>query len=188
MRVKIFELALAAALVLSLIFSAGAQQEQAELSSKLLRLHVVANSDSQADQALKLQVRDRVLEQVETLTKGAESAAAAEEILRENLQLLADTAAQGHKYPVRASIGRENFPTRQYENFALAAGEYRTLRIVLGEGEGKNWWCVLFPPLCTEAALADTELDEDELGLITGKYKVKFRTIELLDRLRRLFG
>lgn len=188
MKCKIWELALAAALVATALFSAGAQRDQAALSEKLIRLHVVANSDSQADQNLKLQVRDRVLDQVTQLVDGAEDAAAAEAVLRDNLQLLADTAAQGHDYPVRVSLGREDFPTREYESFSLAAGEYETLRVTLGEGAGKNWWCVLFPPLCTEAALDETGLDQEELRLVTGEYKLKFKTIEILDWIRGLFS
>ena len=188
MKLKLFELALAAALVVTAIFSAGVQQEQTELSQKLIRLHIVANSDSEADQTLKLQVRDRVSAQVSALVAGAESAGQAEAILRENLEGLARTAAEGHDYPVRVSLQRENFPTRDYESFSLAAGEYETLRVVLGAGEGHNWWCVLFPPLCTDACLDDAGLEEEEQQLLTGERPVRFKTLELLDWLRRFFS
>lgn len=187
MKLKIWELALAAALLCGLVFSAFAEQDQKELSEKLIRLHVVANSDAQADQELKLKVRDRVVEEVSALVDGAENVGQAEEIIRDNLQLIADTAAQGHGYEVRVSLAREDFPTRDYDSFSLAAGEYETLRVVIGEGEGHNWWCVMFPPLCTAASLDDSGLDEDEIKLVTGEYKLKFKTIEILEWLKGLF-
>ena len=132
-----------------------AEAEQTQLADKVIRLHVIANSDSQADQALKLQVRDQVLAQADTLLSGRESAQQAAEILRDNLTPLAETAAQtvsqaGFSYQVQVSLEDTWFPTRQYGDLSLPAGQYQALRVVIGQGEGKNWWCVVFPPLCAE--------------------------------------
>ena len=166
--------------------------EDAQIYENTVRLHVIANSDGEYDQKLKLKVRDAVLETVEkkgsmgSKAQAVTSLADMEDELIEAAEKVLRT--EGCVDSVKIDFGKEKYPTRYYEDFTLPSGTYTSMRVVIGEGEGKNWWCVLFPPLCTEAALADTELDEDELGLITGKYKFKFRTIELLDRLRRLFG
>lgn len=168
-----------------------AEAEQTELAGKVIRLHVLANSDSQADQDLKLQVRDRILEKTAELLDGQESAPSAEAILSDNLQLLAQSAYdeiadQGYDYPVRVSLEDTWFPTRQYENVSLPAGTYRALRVVIGEGEGHNWWCVLFPSLClsavTETSVTAAGLSGQDYALLTGEsqpYVVKFKAVEL---------
>ena len=168
-----------------------AEAEQTELAGKVIRLHVLANSDSQADQDLKLQVRDRILEQTAELLDGRENAQEAEAILAANLQPLAQAAydeivAQGYDYPVRVSLEDTWFPTRQYENVSLPAGTYRALRVVIGEGEGHNWWCVLFPSLClsavTESSVTAAGLSGQDYALLTGEsqpYVVKFKAVEL---------
>ena len=134
-----------------------AEATQAQLAEKVIRLHVLANSDSQADQTLKLQVRDKILAQTASLLSGQESAAQAAAILQDNLDTLAQTAAQeiaarGYHYPVKVCLEETWFPTRQYENVSLPAGNYQALRVLIGEGAGKNWWCVVFPSLCLSAA------------------------------------
>ena len=143
-------LALLAALTAT---AAALQGEQQALAGKLVRLHVVANSDSEQDQALKLQVRDAVLEASEGLeAEDLEAAlprlqAAAQACLRE----------QGSGDPVTVSLGEERFPTRLYDNFALPAGVYRSLRVTIGAGEGHNWWCVAFPSICFRATSAEVQ-------------------------------
>lgn len=168
-----------------------AEAEQTELAGKVIRLHVLANSDSQADQDLKLQVRDCILEKTAELLDGRENAQEAESILAANLKSLAqaaydEIAAQGYDYPVQVSLEDTWFPTRQYENVSLPAGTYRALRVVIGQGEGHNWWCVLFPSLClsavTEASVTAAGLSGQDYALLTGEsqpYVVKFKAVEL---------
>lgn len=119
-----------------------------------LRLHVVANSDSAADQKVKLAVRDVILRETAAQFDAVLTEAQAEECVRENLDRIvaaanAELRSQGFSYSASAELGRFAFPTRVYSDRTYPAGEYRALRVILGEGKGKNWWCVLYPPLCT---------------------------------------
>lgn len=167
--------------------------QQKVLAGQLVRLHVVANSDSAEDQAVKLQVRDAVLEEAGPWLEGAESREEAVKILSSHLRELAQVGAAvaGEGVEVTASIEEEAwFPTKEYEDFALPAGKYTALRITLGEGEGHNWWCVVFPPLCL-GSVSETvaeragNFSEDQVRLITGEsegYVVKFKAIELWDQ------
>ena len=179
-----------------------AEATQAQLAEKVIRLHVLANSDSQADQTLKLQVRDKILAQTASLLSGQESAAQAAAILQDNLDALAQTAAQeiaarGYHYPVKVCLEETWFPTRQYENVSLPAGNYQALRVLIGEGAGKNWWCVVFPALCLPAAEKDfTEacraagLTDQEISVLTedtGEVELEFRTLEWLGKLKKMF-
>ena len=199
-RLRRWELALLLGLALAALLGARLDGAQGALADKVLRLHVLANSDSQADQALKLQVRDAVLEQAEGLLAGAESRAEAEAILAAHLDSLAAAGAEavgaaGYGYPVTVSLEDSCwFPTRVYEDFALPAGLYTTLRVEIGSGAGQNWWCVVFPPLClgsvTETAAetaAQAGLTEREAALLSGgegEYEIRFRAVELVERLR----
>ena len=187
---KPVELALLAALALALVSGAASLGRQDALQEKMIRLHVIANSDSQADQALKLQVRDQVLAQADTLLSGQESAQQAAEILRDNLTPLAETAARtvsqaGFSYQVQVSLEDTWFPTRQYGDLSLPAGQYQALRVVIGQGEGKNWWCVVFPSLClpavSEQALQTAGLTGQDYALLTESsqpYVIKFKALE----------
>lgn len=151
----------------------------------VVRLHVVANSDSNADQSLKYEVRDEVAAVCRTLLKDCKSVERAREILSDNLEVIEKTAVAkvnselgNEKYSARATFCREYYPTRDYGAFRLPAGKYDSLKITLGAGEGKNWWCVLYPSLCFEAALAD-----EGIKIISAEpstpYKIKFRILEL---------
>ena len=140
-KLKRWEVALLCGVLAALLWSAWAGQEQAELAGQVIRLHVLANSDSQADQELKLAVRDRVLEQAEDLYPEDATLEQAREILEDNLDELAAAGQQvvdeaGKDYPVTAQLEECWFPTKKYENFALPAGEYTALRVEIGEGEG----------------------------------------------------
>ena len=181
-----------------------AEAAQSQLADKVIRLHVLANSDSQADQALKRYVRDQVLAQTTPLLEGVTSAPEAEAILQANLGLLTQTAqaaiaAQGYDYSVSVRLEETWFPTRQYQDVALPAGNYQALRVLIGEAEGHNWWCVIFPSLCVPAtadgfadAAAAGGFTDAEISLMTranGAYVVKFRSLELLQALKKyLFG
>ncbi len=177
----------AALLALCLVLCCGvwAQARQSAISAGLIRLHVVAVSDDEAEQALKLRVRDAVLARLSPLLEGAADVGEAEAILRENLAQVsqaAEAAAEGRA--VRVSLEEERFPTRQYEGFVLPAGAYKSLRVVLGEGRGHNWWCIVFPPLCVSAAEADglqEVMNQEDLKLITESegYELRFKIVEL---------
>lgn len=184
----------------TLSLMAAAQQEQKILSEKLVRLHVVAHSDTESDQAEKLLVRDAVLAVTEPLTQQADPRLALSSSLPE-IQEAAEACLQslGSPHPVKVTLCRERFPTRCYENFALPAGSYPALRVTIGEGNGKNWWCVAFPSICFRASAADLEeaavsagFTQKEISLITeenGGYVLKFKFFELLDEIKsRIFA
>ena len=185
-----------AALVLT--SGAVALHTQSALADKVIRLHVLANSDSEADQALKLRVRDTVLARATELLAGTESRSDAEKRLNVALPELKSAAERtvaeaGYDYGVRVELAETAFPTKEYDGFSLPAGEYLALRVLIGDAAGKNWWCVVFPPLCTAAA-ADVPaaalsagLSEDEVALITEAdegYVLKFKTVELWEKLK----
>lgn len=186
-RLRSWEIALLLALCVTLGVGLWADRSQRGLSDQLVRLHVVANSDSPKDQAEKLRLRDRALDLLAPLLADCESRDEAISIIlshREELEALGDVTVQ---------VGREYFPTRQYRTFSLPAGEYTALRLTLGEGAGHNWWCVVFPPLCTEAlaeggtADAFRSLDEESADLIagqTGEYDLRFRIVDWWGELR----
>lgn len=192
-KLRLWECALLIAFALTLLIGARAVGEQSALAEKVLRLHVIANSDSDADQALKLQVRDGILAAAGDCLDGVTDRAQAESVLSGKLQELADAGAAvvskaGYDYPVRVCLTDCWFPTKTYEDFSLPAGNYRAVRVVIGEGAGRNWWCVVFPPLClgsvsesVEEAAEAAGLTGGEVSLITGEdegYIVKFKLIE----------
>lgn len=180
---------LLAALSLALLAAAWAQKKQTELSSALVRLHVLAVSDEADEQAIKLRVRDAVTAYLTPILLGADDADDAQRLLREALpsvRAAAETAAEGRR--VTVTLTREYYPTRSYESFTLPAGAYSSLRVILGEGQGHNWWCVVFPPLCLSAADGDTlreTLGEEDYGIVTNGdgYALRFRLIELWGKL-----
>ena len=198
-KLKRWEVALLCGVLIAVLWGAWAGQEQAQLAGQVIRLHVLANSDTQADQELKLAVRDRVLEQAEGLYPPNATLEQAREILEDNLDHLAAAGQQvvneaGKDYPVTARLEECWFPTKEYGDFALPAGEYTALRVVIGEGAGQNWWCVAFPPLCLGAATESVEeatqaglFTEEQAGLMTREnegYVLKFKSLELLGELR----
>jgi len=201
MKLKIWELSLITALVLAVLCGFLLENDAHALSDKVLRLHVLANSDSEADQALKLHVRDAVLAELETLIGGASDRGAAEEIIGTNLDSLQEIAQNvvweaGASYGALISLTEERFPTRIYDTFSLPAGVYTALRIELGGARGQNWWCVVFPPLCAAPALGElymeeSGLTEEEVSLITGEdtgYVIKFKALEILDQVKDFFN
>lgn len=201
-KLRLWEAALLLAFGLTLTAGVWASASEGALADQVLRLHVVANSDSEEDQALKLIARDAVLELASRLLDGVSDRAWAEEILSAHLDELAQAgaealAAQGCADRVTAEIADQWFPTREYATFSLPAGQYRALRITIGAGAGRNWWCVVFPPLClgsvTEESVetaAEGVLSEDQVALITGQdggYVLKFRLIEWWQELLQEF-
>ena len=174
---------------------------EAVIYDSVIRLHVLANSDSAQDQNLKLAVRDAVLAEARVLLADVKTRDAAEAVLAgasDTLQKAAEgvVASAGFDYPVRITLGAEEYPTRRYENLAFPAGEYLSLRVLIGEAEGENWWCVLFPPLCLSAATAKEEaetaflaagLTDEQYRIITDtdspKYRLRFKILEVAKEL-----
>lgn len=186
-ELKKWEAALLMALCLFFLAGVWAARTQEELAGGLVRLHVIANSDSQADQAAKLEMRDQVLALLAPALEGCASREDAADAIRDRIP---DLEALGD---VAVSLGTERYPTRDYGTFSLPAGEYLSLRVVMGAGQGHNWWCVVFPPLCTEALAEPAEdafqaLPDDEAALITqdgAGYVIRFRLVEWWGALAR---
>ena len=186
----------------TMIWGAWAVQRQDALAQKMIRLHVIANSDSDADQTLKLQVRDKVLDYTTGILQRAEDMEDAQTQLRDALGRIENIARReivnrGYDYPVTAQLASTECPLKEYDGFSLPAGEYMALRLVIGEGAGQNWWCVVYPPLCTAAATdlpqtaVSAGLTGDDVSLITEEntgYVLKFRSVELWEQLRQWLG
>lgn len=168
-----------------------------EIRQDVLRMHVIANSDSAEDQAVKLKVRDAVLEAGEDLFDGTLTAEGAEQVLESDIERLQNAAQNvltenGFDYGVRVEIGKDYFNTRTYVGeVTLPAGEYEAVRVILGEGKGQNWWCVMFPPMCLPAAEADTEIsdvltqNEEDVVKSNPKYEARFKIVELFENFYR---
>lgn len=186
-----WELSLLLGVAAALLLGTWLSGQQNALAERVVRLHVIGASDSEEDQAAKLQVRDAVLAKAEPWLEGTTSQEEAMTILAEHLEELAQVGAAVSGTAVTASL-EENawFPTKEYTDFALPAGYYSALKITLAEGGGRNWWCVVFPPLCMGSvsepvAQRAGNFSEDQIGLITGEkesYVVKFKAIELWDQ------
>ncbi len=166
-----------------------------KIKGNVLRLHILANSDSEADQNLKLKVRDRILADTGEILSKAGSYDESVEITEKNLPLIIKSAEdeirkQGYNYTVSADIGYTDFNTRHYDGYTLPAGEYLALNIKIGEGSGRNWWCVMFPSIClSSSAKLDDKLDDDEIDVITNYdgYKVKFKLVEWYESFTSIF-
>lgn len=184
---KLWESALLIALSLTTLAALWAQGRQSSISEKLVRFHVIAVSDDEYEQQLKLRVRDAVLEYISPKLEEAGSSSQAREIIAAELDNIRETAqAVSEGRGVTVTLTRENYPTKSYEGFTLPAGEYDSLRVILGEGQGHNWWCIVFPPICLSAAQADTveeQLGEEDFRLISDGdgegYELRFRALEL---------
>ena len=195
---KAMTLILATMLLLAAVFILPIHGE-AGIYDNVIRLHVLANSDSEEDQALKLKVRDAILAKTAGLFDGATSRAEAEDRLGAALPQIEAIAvktlvAEGVSAPVSVSLDYEEYPRRSYEALALPAGEYLSLRVQIGAAKGQNWWCVMFPPLCMSAASEDREatclaagLTNEQYRLITDsegtQYRVRFKLLEVAEQL-----
>ena len=192
---KAFHYSLILGLICSVFLSLGQFNAACDdLRTNVLRLHIIANSDSDFDQNLKLKVRDAVLKQsphlfgevydtdeaIKTARRSAkEINAVAKSVLEEN----------GVEYSSETTVGDSYFNTREYENFTLPAGTYKSLIITLGEGKGKNWWCVIFPEVCLPAA-SDVDLSKSanengcEIAYHKENYILRFKTVEIYEDLK----
>lgn len=192
------ELAIIIALFVTLVWGAVSLHSGHTVADQVVRFHVLANSDSSEDQTLKRQVRDVILPAAQEIASQAQSPAEAVSGLRNALPELEGLAAeeiarQGYDYPVSAELNESMFPTKSWDGMTLPAGEYQALRVVIGEGGGHNWWCVLFPTLTVDGttelstpAMAEA-LPEDTVRLVTepeGATQFRFKSIELWQQLR----
>lgn len=193
---KTAEKALCLALILTILFTfSGFTACCEDIPNHVLRLHVLANSDSSADQSLKLKVRDCILKESAGLLDGVTDKTNAEKVVSEQIPKLQKAAAaeinkQGYNYPVKVTLTNMYFTTRQYDSVTLPAGRYDALRVTIGSGKGHNWWCVIFPPMCLPAAEKQEELkdvlNKDELNITENQsgYIVKFKTVEAYEQLK----
>lgn len=162
------------------------------ISQKVFRLHILANSDSQYDQNLKLLVKDEILKLSTELFTDAKSVNDARHIAEENIKAFENTAQQvveanGYTYKVSAYTDEEYFNTRKYDGFIMPAGEYNTLKIIIGNGEGHNWWCVMYPSVCISGCTDDFDEimnDEEKEMLTSSKFIPKFKIIEIYERIK----
>ena len=167
-----------------------------ELSEDVMRVHILANSDSAADQSLKLSVRDRVLEHCSAYFDDCEDKNEAMAVTEDHLDEIEKVAEkeirdQGFDYSVKAEVGQAYFNTRYYDEFTMPAGWYDSLRLTIGEGGGKNWWCVMYPALCVGAATDDKmkeDLSDGEYRVVTSdKVDFRFKIVEYWEDLCNLF-
>ena len=177
-----------------------------DYKDNLIRFHVLANSDSDEDQNLKLKVRDEVISYLQPKLKDSKSIQESEKIILNEEDKLMDICKEtikenGYDYDVSINLGYSKFPTKQYSSVVLPAGEYKALKIVIGKGQGRNWWCVMFPPLCfvdEQNNVIDKETDEklksvltkDEYELIVEKdnkkvndLQIKFKIVEVFQKI-----
>lgn len=187
---KAFVLAFLVTVLLSFTGLAGASED---IPNHILRLHVLANSDTSEDQELKLSVRDRILAESEGIFFGVHTKEEAEDAVTEHIGCLEAAAhdeiqKHGYSYPVEIRLENTYFPTRQYGEITLPAGRYDALRVKIGKAEGHNWWCVMFPSLCVPAAGDGTELEDvlsaSQMDLVEGGYEIKFKTVELYEQVK----
>lgn len=182
---RLFTLLIISALLIGSFYSLGGSlpaisahesEASAEVIGKnLIRFHVIANSDSEEDQNVKLEVRDAILAKVGPQLENVESTEEAKKYLKDNLDTIIETAnsilSKEHMgYKATASVGKSVFPVKSYNSITLPAGEYTALKVVLGNGDGKNWWCVMFPPLCfidVTQGLTEEKTDEQLSRVMT---------------------
>ncbi len=194
---RLFIKALCAGFILTVVYSmVPFQAECAAISDSVFRLHILANSDSCEDQALKLRVRDRILALSSKLFENAADKETAEALAAAHLQELADAASEeitesGYSYSVRAELTRMPFDTRRYDDYTLPSGVYDALRITIGEGKGHNWWCVMFPSLCvgdSDDGKAKEALGDNGYEVVKNeKREYKFFIIELFENISQIF-
>lgn len=161
----------------------------------VVRLHILANSDSTEDQTLKLKVRDAITEAAAGWLDGAVDSAQALTLARENLPRLQQVAEQtvaaaGCDHPVRVELKELYFTTRQYDTVTLPAGMYDAVQVTIGAGEGQNWWCVVFPPFCAGAAAEPERFlspGQQEYVENSGRYEVRFKVVEWFESFCQLF-
>ena len=189
-------ISIAIGIVTAVIFSiCSFAKTSEEIRSDVLRLHVIANSDSSVYQNLKLRLRDYILEEGEDIFDGSVNVENAVKKIEPKLAELENSAETfvknaGFDYDVKITLSNEYFTTRTYESVTLPAGKYLALRVVIGSGEGHNWWCVMFPPMCVPAADKKDEIEnvftDKEIKLVESKpkYEPRFKVVEIYEQIR----
>lgn len=195
-KIRMIEISVALGLVTTVLFSVISFGLSCNsIRDEVVRLHILANSDSDIDQNVKLIVRDKLIQSGNKLFSGNMNVETAYSILSENKEIIEAyvnniLCEEGFGYRSEAHLIKEYYPTRTYETFTLPAGEYLSLKIILGKGEGHNWWCVMFPPLCLPAASENRDInavfDDDCVRIVksSDKYEIRFKIIEIFERLR----
>lgn len=190
MKLKAIDIAVFMTLIICIVATISFENDCKGIREEVLRLHVIANSDEDYDQELKLKVRDALLQSGESIFSGSEDIISAESKIADKQDILRYTAEEtiynlGFDYDVKIELARSYFPTKTYGELTLPAGYYKAVRVIIGQGKGKNWWCIMFPPLCLPAA-TDSEniisdfLSEEEMQIVTSdpKYEVRFWLVE----------
>lgn len=173
-----------------------------EIADKLIRFHVIANSDSEEDQALKLKVRDRIIDKMSLKLEKAENLDEARDILNSSIEEVNGIARdviieEGFDYDVKTMLSNENFPDKIYGDYVFPQGTYEAYRVIIGSGEGQNWWCVMFPPLCfvdESKNIVDTKKLDENIANLENKTEenkkdndkkviFKFKVVEIFDKI-----
>ena len=191
---KPWEKALALGLIVTVALSCISFSAQCrKIREDVLRLHILANSNSEKDQQLKLKVRDEILKISGDIFDGCKSLDDAQNAAKQKMPQIIKTAqntvqSYGYDYTVTASLAKSYFDTRHYDDYTLPAGIYNAVRVIIGSGNGHNWWCVMYPSLCLPAACDnyDTALDENERDIVENypKYEIKFKSVEIFEWLK----
>ncbi len=197
---KKIKISITVGIVVAILFSiCSFAKTSEEIRSDVLRLHVIANSDTSVDQNLKLRLRDYILQEGKDIFNGSVNVENAVKKIEPVLPELEKSAKAfvnqaGFDYDVKISLSNEYFTTRTYETVTLPAGKYLALRVVIGSGEGHNWWCVMFPPMCVPAADKKDEIEnvfsEKEIKLVESKpkYEPRFKVVEIYEQLKEIIS
>lgn len=197
---KKIKISVTVGIVVAILFSiCSFAKTSEEIRSDVLRLHVIANSDTSVDQNLKLRLRDYILQEGKDIFNGSVNVENAVEKIEPALPELEKSAKAfvnqaGFDYDVKISLSNEYFTTRTYETVTLPAGKYLALRVVIGSGEGHNWWCVMFPPMCVPAADKKDEIENvfsvKEIKLVESKpkYEPRFKVVEIYEQLKEIIS
>lgn len=195
---KKIKISLSVGIIVAVVFSiCSFAKTSKKIRSEVLRLHVIANSDTSVDQNLKLRLRDFILQEGSDIFDGSVNVGNAVEKIEPKLTELEEAAnafvrQKGFDYNVKITLSNEYFTTRTYESVTLPAGKYLALRVVIGSGQGHNWWCVMFPPMCVPAADEKEEIEnvftDKEVKLVESKpkYEPRFKIIEIYERIKNM--
>lgn len=190
MKFSKLELSLLVAMFITLTYSAFATNSTEQLSSKIIRFHVLANSDTDFDQQLKITVKDEVFEYISLLTANCSSNEEAYSIIFDNLEEINSLSSEiirenGFNYNSSTILQYEYYPTTNYVDFSLPSGYYNGLKIEIGQAQGQNWWCVLFPPLCNQTAYDTKNLNSSEIEFISSEnYEFRFKFIDTFSQIK----
>ncbi|KGG80133.1 stage II sporulation protein R [Caloranaerobacter azorensis H53214] len=210
-KILSFGLVFVLLIVSIIVFLSDVYENRESYKNKLIRFHVIANSDSPEDQQLKFKVRDKIIKEMNSKFEKASSLDESKKIILDNLDTIEYIAEKqirelGKNYDVSVKFGEYDFPTKSYGNFTLPAGKYQAVRVVIGDGKGKNWWCVMFPPLCfidITHGITNDKIKEELKGVLTEEeynmivnangnkeipLKLKFKVVELLEKSKLRFA